>query len=648
MCSAGNALRADSAVILANYPPLYSGCNIGSGTPPASFMTIPVKFSHQLKPLLSRALIAGGAVALCLAAQLPQGPAWAQLGGEALRDQILRLQASAQPERRILVVDIDEASLAEHPWPWPRARLADLIELLLAAGAKGVALDILQEKPADAEGDARLAMLARHGPLVLAQMFDYVRRQPPLAGGQLGGGLAAAAPGAGVPATGYLANHAGLAGARYFGNIGVVPDPDGVLRRVPMSTWYQGRLYPTLSRALLDCCSGQPPAALSEGMVRLPYRRSRAAYDVASAQDVLGKALDAADVAGRLVLVGSSSLSIGDRVATPLDESMPGLAVHADLLSAQLDAQAGQAPAPWPGRLLAVLFTVGVVLCASYTLPRRSAATNAALLAGSALAWLGLAYLMVPHDPLFAPAAPLLSILLLLAVAVPFHWQQAQQRSRQLLGTLRQYVAKAVVDELLRSDLKDPLAPRLLEVTTLIADMEGYTSQVESLSLEDAARLTTDFLDCLTRPVLELQGTLDKYTGDGLVAFWGAPLPNADHADLALDAAARILREVAQLSALRARHGLPPLRVRIGIESGAAMAGDYGTSFRSIYTAVGDSVNTASRLEQAARDYPHDVIVGEGTARRASRHRLLALGERQLRGKEKPIQLYTLAPERSA
>ncbi|MYM23169.1 CHASE2 domain-containing protein [Duganella sp. FT135W] len=612
-------------------------------------MTIPVKFSTQLKLLLLRVLIAGSAVLLCLAAQLPQGPAWTQLGGEALRDQILRLQASASPERRILVVDIDEASLAQHPWPWPRARLADLIELLLAAGAKGVALDILQEKPADAEGDMRLAMLARHGPLVLAQMFDYVTRQPALTGGQLGGGLATAAAGAGVPATGYLANHAGLAGARYFGNIGVVPDPDGVLRRVPMSTWYHGRLYPTLSRALLDCCSGHPPAALGEqGMVRLPYRRSRAAYDVASAQDVLGKALDASDVAGRLVLIGSSSLSIGDRVATPLDESMPGLAVHAELLSAQLDAQAGLAPAPWPGRLLAVLFTAGVVLCASYTLPRRSAATNAALLASSALAWLGLAYLIAPHDPWFAPAAPLLSILLLLAVAVPFHWQQAQQRSRQLLDTLRQYVAKAVVDELLRSDLKDPLAPRLLEVTTLIADMEGYTSQVESLSLDDAARLTTDFLDCLTRPVLEMQGTLDKYTGDGLVAFWGAPLPNADHADLALEAAARIQREVAQLSALRARRGLPPLRVRIGIESGAAMAGDYGTSFRSIYTAVGDSVNTASRLEQAARDYPHDVIVGEGTARRARRHRLLALGERQLRGKEKPIQLYTLAPELSA
>jgi adenylate cyclase len=400
-----------------------------------------------------------------------------------------------------------------------------------------------------------------------------------------------------------------------------------------------------LSRALLDCCSGQAAQALVGGTVRIPYRRNWDAYDVAKAGDVLAGRLTPDDVKGRLVLIGSSSLSIGDRLATPLGASSAGLLVHAAMLSALLDEQAGLAPAPWPGRVSALVFTLTVVLLASYTLPRLSAAANTALLAGSSLLWLALAYAMAPHDPLFAPAAPLLANLLLLAVAVPFHWQLAQQRSRQLLGTLRQYVAKDVVDELLRSDLKDPLAPRLLQVTTLIADMEGYTTQVESLSLEEAARLTSEFLDCLTRPVLEQQGTLDKYTGDGLVAFWGAPLPNEQHADLALDAAREILREVARFSALRAKRGLPPLRVRIGIESGAAMAGDYGSSFRSIYTAVGDSVNTASRLEQAARDYPYDVIIGEGTVARARRHRFLPLGERQLRGKEKPIQLYTLEPQ---
>jgi adenylate cyclase len=230
----------------------------------------------------------------------------------------------------------------------------------------------------------------------------------------------------------------------------------------------------------------------------------------------------------------------------------------------------------------------------------------------------------------------------LLAVAVPHQWQQAQRRSRSLLHTLRQYVAPAVVEELLRSDLENPLEPRHFDVTTLIADMEGYTSQVEALDVAEASDLTRDFLDCLTGPVIERGGTLDKYTGDGLVAFWGAPLAIERHADLALDAANEIVARVRRFSATREARGRPPLRVRIGVESGPAMAGDFGTSFRSIYTAVGDSVNTASRLEQAARDFPHDVIVGEGTVARARRHQFKLLGERQLRGKEKTSTLFTL------
>jgi adenylate cyclase len=176
--------------------------------------------------------------------------------------------------------------------------------------------------------------------------------------------------------------------------------------------------------------------------------------------------------------------------------------------------------------------------------------------------------------------------------------------------------------------------------------MEGYTGQVESLSMQDAAELTRAFLDCLTGPVIAMHGTLDKYTGDGLVAFWGAPLPIEQHADLALDAAIEIVRRVELLSHERERAGYPRLRVRIGIESGPAMAGDFGTSFRSIYTAVGDSVNTASRLEQAAREFPGGVVVGAGTVQRARRHRFAPLGERHLRGKGKPTMLY--APDSGA
>ncbi|TFW35100.1 adenylate/guanylate cyclase domain-containing protein [Massilia horti] len=594
---------------------------------------------------IARLVILAAAVVLTAWSQWSAQGAPVRLADEWLRDRFIRLQASNTPETRILVVDIDEATLAAYPWPWPRSRQAELVERLVEQQPRGVALDIVMLEPGEPGGDARMATLAEHGPVVLAQLFDYNHGGAPLRSGRLIGGIAPAAAGA-TPATGYLANHAGLAHAAHAGNIGVIPDSDGMLRRIPMVTAFEGRTYPTLALALLQCC-GPAPAPATPAVMRVPFRHTWDAFAGASAADVLAGRLPPELVTGKLVLVGSSALSVGDRVPTPLGPATAGLLVHAELLSALLDHQAGLAPASWPGAWIALAFSLLVAILVAWAFPRLSAASNVALLFAASCLWLPVAYAASRHDPDFSPGGPMLSNLLLLAVAVPFHWQLTQRKSRQLLGTLRQYVATAVVDELLRSDMKDPLAPRQLQVTTLIADMEGYTSQVEALPVEEAARLTTDFLDCLTRPVLARHGTLDKYTGDGLVAFWGAPLPQAEHADLALDAARDILREVAQFSRRRVAAGHTPLRVRIGIESGLAMAGDYGTALRSIYTAVGDSVNTAARLEQLARDFPHDVIIGAGTVERSKRHRFVMLGERQLRGKEKMVRLYTLDNRRA-
>jgi adenylate cyclase len=612
--------------------------------------------SPRQQSAFARAAIAVVAVLLTVLAQWGPGERMSffgntGFGSELMRDQFIRWSATSEAEPRILVVDIDEASLASSgPWPWSASRIADLVEILLSRyEARGVALDIVRPKAGEPEGEMRLAMLAGHAPLVLAQVFDFdpeSRRPAPLREGVLAGALPGRQPRA-AQADGYMANHAGLAGARHVGNIGFVPDRDGVLRHVPLVTRYEGRDYPALGLALLRCCGGArppaPAAMFDAGRMRIPFRRDWSAFTVVSAADILNEAIDPESAKGRLVLVGSSSLGLGDRVVTPHAASRPGLGVQAEILSALLDRQAGSTPAPWPGRLAACAFALLSALLATIAFPRLPAWASVALLAVMSVLWLAAAYAIAPHDPLFSTTAPLMTNLFLLAVAVPYQWQLTQRRSRRLLGTLQQYVAPSVVRELLRSDLADPLAPRQLDVTTLIADMEGYTTQVEALSMEEAARLTREFLDCLTGPVIAGGGTLDKYTGDGLVAFWGAPLPIEQHADLALDAARAIVERVEALSRVREALGYPPLRVRIGIESGPAVAGDFGTSFRSIYTAVGDSVNTASRLEQAAREFPHDVIVGAGTVERALRHRFIALGERHLRGKGKPTALFTPA-----
>lgn len=577
-------------------------------------------------------------------------PVTSSLANEWLRDRFLHAHLSTQKETRIVLVDINEASLATlGPWPWPRTRIAELVETLLGQyAARGIALDLVLPEPADNGGDARLAMLAQHGPVVLAQAFDYITRPTPLQVGQIMGGQTAPTGVQGaVIAQGFIANHAGLQHANHVGNIGFIPDQDGVLRRLPMWTWFDAKRYPTLALALFNCCTNTNTHNLDSGLVRIPFKRDWSAYNVIPASDILQQRISPDDIAGRLVLIGSSSLGLSDRVATPLHPSTPGLLVHAALLSSLLDEQqqaisTTSLSANWSGKTIAIVFSIVTSVLASLTFPRLSALSNMALLGGASLIWLVLSFWMSVYDPHFSTTGPLASHLFLLAVAVPFSWQMTQQKSRQLLGTLKQYVASDVVNELLRHNLQDPLMPKKMDVTTLIADMAGYTSQVEALPMEEAAQLTHDFLACLTGPVLANRGTLDKYTGDGLVAFWGAPLALEDHADLALNAAQEIVRAVELLSQTRVLTGKPAIKVRIGIESGPAMAGNFGNDLRGIYTAVGDSVNVASRLEQLVRDFPCDILIGPGTVSRAKCHRFRLLGETLLRGKEQATMLYTL------
>ena len=593
-----------------------------------------------------RLAIALLAVALCIWTQWGPGAP----GDETVRDALVRLHASPKEEERIVVVDIDEASLRRAgAWPWPRDRLAHLIENLVGPyEAQGVGLDIVLPEPADRAGDERLAMLAQFGPLVLPHSFVFDGTTS-LQVGQLKHSGLAPLPDS-VPARGFVANHAGLASAAHIGNIGFIPDSDGMLRHLPMQTVFRGERYPALSLALLDCCQRGSQAARpgpaggldsGNGLRRIPYSRQFEAYTVVPAADVLELRAPLEWFQGKLVLVGSSALGLADRVATPLSANTSGVLVHAAAITSLLDARAGLAPVAWPGRWLATAYVALLTAFTLYTLARLPAWANTALLAGAALLWLSLASMIVPHDGLFSPAGPLLSVLFLLAVGVPFAWQMSQRQARKLLGTLRQYVADAVVDELLRLNLDDPLAPVRCQVTTLIADMQGYTTHVAELPVEQAAQLTRDFLNRLTDPVLARRGTIDKFTGDGLVAFWGAPLPVADHADQALDAAVDMVAAVADFNRERAARGEAPIRVRIGIESGEAMAGDFGTHTRSIYTAVGDSVNVASRLETAARDYPFDVLVGPGTAARTQRNRLVQVGHTMLRGRDADTALYT-------
>lgn len=578
---------------------------------------------------------------------------------EGLRDQFLVQLADSRPENRLTVVDINEEALQlEGPWPWPRARLADLAEILIAVyGVRSVGFDIVLPEPADALGEARLLALATHAPLALAQIFDFTERDRAVLQGQATGGSAVVPGMANVPsvqAYGHIANHSGLSNARCVGNIGYRPDADGVLRHTPTHTRFGDRIYPSFAAALLACSDGLPaadgtrrpnqltPPANGQGEWRVPYRFTPASYTVISAADVLRERAPRSLLAGRHVLLGSSALGLGDRVSTPLSPLSAGVMVHAASVSGLLDLAEGKLQAPWSGRVALVVWSTLSIALALVGIAGLSAWGSVALLLGLAMGWLVLAFAGVAWQAEWSVTAPLWAYACLLVGAVPYEWWQTQRQSSRLLATFSHYVAQPVLDEIVRLEMSHSLKPTLREVTVLIADMEGYTRTTSSLSLDEAANLTKDFLGCLTRPVLAWRGTLDKYSGDGLVAFWGAPLACPDQADRAVSAALDVMKEVVGFNQGRALMGLPPVRVRIGIESGQALVGDLGTAFRSTYTAVGDCINFASRLEAAAKDFPSGLLIGPVSNSRLVQHQTVSLGLVSLRGTETTIEVFTL------
>jgi adenylate cyclase len=595
---------------------------------------------------LARAALLALAVLGTLAAEwVPQALPGSATAEAFVRDRLLRVMVTDTPVHGAVVVDIDEASIAAlGPWPWPRSRLADLAEQALADGAQRVVFDMVLPEPApdDAHGDDRLASLAASSRLVLAQAFDFADRDAPLTGGVAAGAFATGeAKGDAARATGVLGNHAALGSARCVGNIGFVPDRDGVLRRLPLVTAWQGHGYPGLALAALLCGgdgASQPGAAWlaalprdAAGLWHLPFRHPVESFTAVSFADALeGRHPEL--LRGATVFVGSSALGLADRVATPLTGSLAGVAVHVEAWQQLRAAAAGDSPAPPPALLLSLLAAAAMVWLARRLGSRvRLRAVLLPLVVGVSV-WLALAAWTV-HEGGAAPVAgPVYGYAVLLLVLLPAEWAWAQRQLRARTRLLGRYVAQSVLDQLLQSEGKDPLIPRRADITVLVADMQGYTALTNQSSLEDAERLTREFLACITEPVWQHQGTLDKYTGDGLHAFWGAPIATPDHADRALDAAQAVLEAVRAFNAVRAARGARPVRVRVGVASGEALVGDLGSARRSWYSAVGDCINFAARLQECARDLDVDVVCSAGTAARCRPGRLQPLAEVKVRG----------------
>ena len=594
-------------------------------------------------------------LATCLLAARVATPSAYDRLGFALDDWRQAHTLVTAADSRVALVDIDERSIeAVGPWPWPRALIAQLVRTLFEQyGTRAVGLDILFPEASQSADDQALLDVARHYPLVFAQTFSFATTDHPPHVGRTGGALASPAQAGPMPtASGFVGNFFSEADL-CVGHVTPHTDPDGVVRTVAPLIRYGEHAYPMFAWQVLACRSGSgangsiaapDPAALpgeTDGLFHVPFRRTAATYDVVPAIDVLSGRAPAALLHGRYVVVGSSALGLNDHIASPIDPWMPAMVVHAELLDALLDLQYGPSrlalafaqwlPLAWAIVSLALLTWLSHRRRAALTIPVAAATTALWLVA---LLWLR----TLPADQL---ALPLVPAFVFAFVQAPLEWIASLVAMRAFERRFSQYLPESVLRHIMRSADHEALKPQRRQITVLFADIEGYTMLAEQMPPEQLVAMTEVVLTRLTQCVYDTEGTLDKYMGDALMAFWGAPLPQPDHARRALDCAQAMLREVAAINreAAALPHGRA-LRVRIGVNSGSAMVGELGSASRQSYTVIGDAVNVAARLQEYARTASTDLLVGQETARLAAGSPLRMICEVTLRGRGAPERLF--------
>jgi adenylate cyclase len=603
----------------------------------------------------------------------------------------------------VVVIDIDEASLGEiGRWPWPRHVMAALVEELVDRQRVAlVAFDVVFAEPDESGGlpvleelargrlrdapgfeaavedlrpeldrDARFARTLEERPVLLGYYFtggDQALRSGQLPAPAL---LAEDFGGRRLPlirADGYGANLPILQqAARGAGHFTPFFDPDGLSRRVPLLIEFGGDYYESLSlaaaRQFLGGVPLQPVVGTADGggylaleVLRvgdriipvdhrgnalIPYRGPERSFPYISAADLVSGRLAPGSLENRIALVGTSAPGLMDLRATPVGSAYPGVEIHANLISGIIDEGIRHRPAYLAGFELLALVALGGLLAMLLPVLGPASALAAAAVAMAGVVALGMTLwssflLVMPMALLLSAVAGVYALDTVFALFVE---SRAKARVSALFG---QYVPPRVVEALAENPELASMEGESRDMSVLFSDVRDFTTISEGLSAQALSALMNDYLSKMTRAIQAHDGTVDKYIGDAIMAFWGAPLPRPDHAlgavrtALAMQEAARGLRED------YARRGWPALHVGIGVNSGVMNVGNMGSEFRRAYTVLGDAVNLASRLEALTKQYGVGVLVSESTrAATEDRVHYRELDRIQVKGKAKAVSIH--------
>ena len=372
----------------------------------------------------------------------------------------------------------------------------------------------------------------------------------------------------------------------------------------------------------------------------IPYRGKQKSYKYLSAVDVMNERADVADLKGKIVLVGTTAPGLLDLRATPVEAVYPGVEVHANMISGMLDRNIKQKPPYVVGAEVVLLLLAGSAMALLLPLlnPLKSLLVTVAVLFAVVFGNL----IMFHYGNLVLPLASGLALIaLLFALNMSYGYFVEARGKNQITGLFGQYVPPELVDEMARNPAEFNMAPRAEELTVLFSDVRGFTTISESLSPEDLSVYINDYLTTMSLVIREgHRGTLDKYIGDAIMAFWGAPVRDPAHAKHALLAAMDMQKTAKTLNEKFKAKGWPMFKIGVGVNSGVMRVGDMGSQIRRAYTVMGDAVNLGSRLEGITKEYGADIVAGEGTRNAVSEIVFRELDRVRVKGKDEAVAIF--------
>jgi len=450
-------------------------------------------------------------------------------------------------------------------------------------------------------------------------------------------------------------------------------DDDGVSRRIPMLVEFEGQYYEPLSlamvRAYVKLKTGELPKVeagfapgrfLSKGYgglevlqvgpiaipvdknasALIPYRGKQGSYPYFSLSDIAKGRVEPEKLKGKIVLVGTTARGLFDLRATPVDSVFPGVEVHANMIAGMLDRQVKEKPEYMLGFEVLLLVIGGVAL--AILIPTLSALWASAATAIGLVLIVAFNFVVWTQGGMVLPLAASVLMTITIYVMNMAYGYFVESRSKRLLaGRFGEYVPPELVEQMARDERKYNMEPKSAELTILFSDVRGFTSISEALKPEELRDYINEYLTDMSNIIrVKYRGTLDKYIGDAIMAFWGAPMDDAQHARNGVLAAVEMQRECKVLNERFAGRGWPTCKIGIGLNSGVVRVGDMGSQVRKAYTAMGDPVNVASRLEARTKYYGVGILVGEAT-RNAVRDVVFKEIDRiKVKGKEEAVTIY--------